>query len=315
MGENTAIEWAHHTFNPWWGCARVSPACERCYAETFAERFPRTRGLWGARAPRKVASEKVWNDPIRWNREAEAAGERRRVFCASMADVFEDRRDLDDARDRLFDLIHATPGLDWLLLTKRPERVRLLVPQSWLLGFPENVWIGTTVEDQARADERIPHLLELPAKVRFLSCEPLLGAVDLDLVANPSVSTTTWDDHERGISWVIVGGESGRGARPMHPSWATSLRDQCREAGVPFFFKQWGEWQAGSAVGHESKVMLNDGRVVELHTAEIQRAIGPSGTTGPRGFDAATIACVGKKAAGRTLEGRTWDEFPTARVS
>src|SRR5690348_736847 len=192
MGEGTKIQWTDHSFNPWWGCTRVSPGCEHCYAEAFAKRT----GLgWGVAAERRFFGDKHWNEPRRWNAAAEKEGRRHRVFCASMADVFEDRPELAPWRERLWDLIDETPWLDWQLLTKRPENVNRLVTPAWHTGaWPENVWLGTTVEDQRRAEERIPELLNCAAKVRFLSCEPLLGPVDLDL---------------DGIQWVIVGGESG----------------------------------------------------------------------------------------------------------
>lgn len=178
MTQNSKIEWTHHTFNPWWGCTRVSPGCEHCYAETFAKRT----GLgWGPRAPRRFFGEKHWSEPLRWNAAAVRAGERRRVFCASMADVFEDRPDIPELaawRTRLWWLIDETPALDWLLLTKRPENWSRMVPPGWLESPRPNVWAMTTAEDQERADQRIPELLKIPAAVRGVSYEPALGAVD-----------------------------------------------------------------------------------------------------------------------------------------
>lgn len=175
MGAETKIEWCDHTFNPWIGCTKVSPGCANCYAavNTFT-RAQRAHGreLWGPDAARHVTSEAKWREPIRWDAAAKAAGIRRRVFCASMADVFEDRPDLAEPRARLAYVIGKTPNLDWLLLTKRPENIARL----WITDVvPPNVWLGTTVEDQERADERIPHLLAVPAAVRFLSVEPLLS--------------------------------------------------------------------------------------------------------------------------------------------
>lgn len=256
MGQTT-IEWTDFTFNPWHGCVRVSPGCKNCYAEAFDRRTHGTaRHLdskgnvrephWGADAPRRFFGDKHWNEPLKWNAAAEAAGVRRRVFCASMADVFEDRPDLVEPRARLFSLIQETQALDWLLLTKRPENIdRLLTP--WILEHIEgpltNVWLGTTVEDQERADERIPHLLTVPAAVRFLSVEPLLGPVDL--AGRLGGSDYLGDRHddapgEAGIDWVIVGGESGPGARPCDVAWIRDVVRQCREAGVPVFVKQLG---------------------------------------------------------------------------
>lgn len=235
MGENTAISWTDHTFNPWWGCTKVSPGCTSCYAETFSNRL--ALGIWGANAPRRFFGDKHWNEPRKWNAKAAKAGARARVFCASMADVFEDRRDLDAPRARLWDLIEQTPALDWLLLTKRPERMIDL--SRWGSSpWPRNVWAGTTVEDQRRADERIPWLLRVPAAVRFLSCEPLMEGVDIGEWLDPSAGPLMSD--ESPIDWVICGGESGGRARPFDLAWARSLRDQCAAAGVPYFFKQAG---------------------------------------------------------------------------
>ena len=332
MGDTTGIEWTDHTFNPWWGCVRVSPACEHCYAETFAKRF----GVeWGVKAERKMASEKVWAAPLRWNRAAEKAGVRARVFCASMADVFEDRRDLDALRERLFALIAQTPWLDWQLLTKRPEAVMALVPESWSqgvrgvaeTGFPPNVWVGTTVEDRRRADARVPHLLAIPAAVRFLSCEPLLGALDLSqwlggyvLRTNdgrwlrnthPDAATTggTW---LRGIEWVIGGGESGHGARPTHLGWARSLLNQCAEAGVPFFWKQWGEWAPGNDGPGGDILPIASGCKASGFWTYNDDWIGAAGAEGLNPFRQ-TMVRVGKKTAGAILDGVEHKHFPGAR--
>jgi protein gp37 len=179
MGENTAISWCHSTWNPWIGCTRVSPGCQHCYAEAFARRY--NKAEWGPTAQRVRTSAANWRKPIIWNRKAQDEGIRRRVFCASLADVFEDNDQLLEWRGELFRLIEQTSSLDWLLLTKRPEHVNDMVPAYWRTGrhWPANLWIGTTVENQAAADKRIPALINIPAPVRFLSCEPLLGAVDL----------------------------------------------------------------------------------------------------------------------------------------
>ncbi|MEM9236784.1 MAG: phage Gp37/Gp68 family protein [Verrucomicrobiota bacterium] len=223
MSENSKIEWTDHTFNPWWGCVKVSPGCANCYAETFSKRTGNK--VWGADAPRRFFGDKHWNEPRKWNEQAKAADVRHRVFCASMADVYEDREDLERERSRLFHLINETPHLDWLLLTKRPENVVPLTPTPG--GYlPKNVWLGTTVEDQQRAHQRIPKLLETPASVRFLSCEPLLELVNL-----PTLS---------GIDWVIAGGESGPKCRLFDSDWARELRDECRRTGTAFFMKQMG---------------------------------------------------------------------------
>lgn len=265
MGEKTAIGWTHHTFNPWWGCVRVSPGCEHCYAETFAKRTG--HDIWGPTAPRRFFGDAHWNEPRKWNAKAQADGVHRRVFCASMADVFEDRRDLDEPRGRLLYLIEQTPWLDWLLLTKRPEK---MLDLAWLwegCRWPDNVWAGTTAESQEWADERIPSLLRVPAAVRFLSCEPLLGPLDLRGLLDFEIATEMphyQQPRVRAIDWVITGGESagplerrlvaplriedaplgdsGTLWRPKPDAleWVRSLRDQCQSAGVSFFHKQWG---------------------------------------------------------------------------
>lgn len=269
--KNSAIEWTDHTFNPWEGCTKVSPGCLHCYAEARNVRFAGGAN-WGKGAPRRRTSIQNWHQPRSWNRLQETSGAvhhgaaRPRVFCASLADWLDDEVPIEWLAD-LLRLIHETPNLDWLLLSKRPQnwdkrvgaacsRMSPLGPYAatkrwlfeWLGGLerenhrtPSNVWIGTTVEDQARADERIPILCGIPARVRFLSCEPLLEDVLLGLrgILPNTIAPTYTPVYER-IHWVIAGGESGRGARPMLPQWARSLRDQCAEEDVAFHFKQWG---------------------------------------------------------------------------
>lgn len=255
MGETTAIAWTDHTFNPWWGCERVSPGCKNCYAEALAKRYG--HDVWGKKGHRRRFGDKHWAEPMKWQRAAEAAGRPALVFCASMADVFEHREDHHDDRARLWKLIEQTPDLIWLLLTKRPQNVLDMVPSAWLdsegiieIGsdvpvatihdWPANVWVGTTVEDQERANERIPHLLDIPAPVRFLSCEPLLESVTFRWAPWAPVVNASHLDGLRPIEWVIVGGESGGQRRPFDLQWARDIRDECTEAGVPFFFKQVG---------------------------------------------------------------------------
>lgn len=261
MSANSAIEWTDHTFNPWWGCVKVSPGCQHCYAEALSARYMPDHSVWGKHAPRRVFGEKHWAEPLKWNRKAVADGARRRVFCASMADVFErhGNRDinaaLDGERARLWSLIEqTTEGLDWLLLTKRPENILDMIPARWQGQLLDNIWIGTSAENQRRANERIPILARVPAAVRFLSCEPLLGPIGLfgDVECpGPAMQMhgysydtdygTEWDaSPEVLIDWVIVGGESGVDARPIKPEWVRALRDECKEWGVAFFFKQWG---------------------------------------------------------------------------
>ncbi len=251
MAENSKIEWTHHTFNPVLGCQKVGKGCDNCYAEGWAKRSGLVK--WGAGEARRVTSDAYWKQPLKWDREAAAAGERRRVFCASLADVF-DNAWPPGIRERLFALIKATPHLDWLLLTKRPGNIAKMLPPDWGDGYA-NVWLGCTVVNQAEADRDIPKLLAVPAAVRFLSMEPLLGPVDLTRWIGtqpyiPGASThEDQDGHERqdigggildGLDLVIVGGESGPGARVWQgfEGACRSLRDQCRNAGVAFFMKQ-----------------------------------------------------------------------------
>jgi protein gp37 len=269
MGEQTAIAWTDHTFNPWWGCQRVSPGCEHCYAETFSRRV----GLkvWGPTTERRFFGDEHWAEPIKWNRKAAEEGVRRRVFCASMADVFENRDDLLPHRARLWVLIASTPHLDWLILTKRPQNVeamaRAAASHNWdaepphvVTPWPRNVWLGTTAEDQQRADERIPALLGVPAAVRFVSYEPAIGPVDFTRIRNggklfaPFNALRRWDpgngEPTTGIDWVIVGGESGGGARPFDLAWARSAVAQCYGAGIACFVKQLGAFPIDGVAGN-----------------------------------------------------------------
>jgi protein gp37 len=285
MAKDSRIEWTHHTFNPWWGCQKVSPGCKHCYAETWARRVG--ADVWGPDATRRELSDNYWRQPLSWNTEAERIGKRRRVFCASMADVFEDRRDLDGKRERLWPIIEQTPHLDWLLLTKRPQNVAHLAPYG--NRWPDNVWLGATAETQKWYDKRMAYLTVIPARVRFLSCEPLLGPLDF----------SAWIERARRgacfpVDWVIAGGESGHHSRPMHPEWLTSIRDQCKAAKIKFHFKQWGNWrpvQPHQVNGYESKTMV-------LSTG-----------------DEVIVANLGKKKAGRMLKGVTWDQFPASGIS
>lgn len=275
MAENSKIEWTDHTFNPWMGCTKVSPACANCYAERdFDHRYGKVK--WGPTGTRVLTSDANWKKPVQWNKDAESSGVRPRVFCASLADVFEDWQgpivdskgnatgsSMDDVREHLFRLIDATPNLDWLLLTKRPGNiVRMWFDPDSLNGFPyrPNVWLGASVES-AEYLHRIDSLkcCGSMAAVLFLSCEPVVGPMP------------TLGEHIDGIDWVITGGESGPSARPADPDWFRSIRDQCAAHEVPFHFKQWGE------------------------------------------FDANQIR-VGKKNAGRLLDGETHDGLPVRHV-
>lgn len=272
MAKDTGISWTNHTFNPWWGCTKVghSPACDGCYAERLSERFGFK--IWGNEAPRRYFGDKHWNEPLKWNRAAEHAKQRKRVFCMSMGDWAEGRPEQRDHLERLWRLIPRTPWLDWLMLTKRPQLIPALYPASWQCDALPNVWLGTTAETQAWLDLRWPLLKRAPAAVYWLSIEPLLEPITLpeDFLALGRQA------------WCIVGGESGLQARPMSPDWARHLRDQCMAAGVPFHFKQWGEWSATPA---------RSGRLVQIDTQLMLR--------------------VGRKTAGRVLDGREWDEVPT----
>jgi protein gp37 len=288
----TSIEWTGtrmpdgtiapgYTFNPWEGCMKVSPGCTHCYAEARDLRW--TGGKhWGPAGIRRITADANWRKPVKWNADAAAGGYRSKVFCASLADVFEDRPELVEPRARLFALIGATPNLDWLLLTKRPENVRRLAPSAWVPPagmFPENVWVGATAENQERFDERVHELVQVPARIRFLSMEPLLEdvrvdapvpgewkcltcrfrlfkrtmymqsatiGVDAKLHNEPCPNGCgvmvqgTIIDH---VQWVIVGGESHANtakARPFVTAWPRSIVAQCRAAGVPVFVKQMG---------------------------------------------------------------------------
>lgn len=276
MATETAIAWTDHTFNTHWGCTKVEAPgdepseCDNCYAETLAIRFGFSEtgskpALWGPDAQRRRLSDAYWKAPLVWNANAAEHGRQELVFCSSMADVFEARDDLDDVRARLFDLIAQTPNLIWQLLTKRPEHVAKLVPPAWMAphpwrtdranGWPPNVWIGTSVGTQRSAKIRVPRLLELPAPVRFLSCEPLLGPVNLDpwlwkpwdgevpgwALNDGCPSDGAVTRVRPGIDWVIIGGESGPHYRAMDPTWAVNLYKQTQiNAKVPTFFKQIG---------------------------------------------------------------------------
>lgn len=234
MSDFSKIQWTDHTFSPWWGCARISPACRFCYADDLAKRWGHE--VWRRHGPRKMLSDSTWAKPLKWNRDAQRAGTPAKVFCASMADVFEDHPDVKDARLRLWDLIDATPWLCWQLLTKRPENIASMAP--WGNDWPAHVWIGTSVENQRYAELRIPILAAVPAKVRFLSCEPLLGDIDLG-------------EHKTAIDWLIIGGESGGAkVRETELTWAEGLIHQARDSGIAPFVKQLGsawarDWQVG----------------------------------------------------------------------
>ncbi len=249
MEENSLIEWTQNTFNPWIGCTKVSPGCLNCYAEKGDGYRHWTPQGWGKGKPRHRTSEEYWKAPLKWNRAATESGDRAKVFCASLADVF-DQEVNPVWRTDLWNLIRQCPHLDWQLLTKRPQDIAACLPDDWGRGWP-NVWLGTSVENQELADERIPCLTAVPARIHFLSVEPLLGPIEFQNL--------------HGVEWIVVGGESGGKARPMQAVWVDQIKRQCREQAIAFFFKQWG---------------------------------GPN-----------------KAKAGRTLNGRIFDEFPPLATS
>ena len=231
MAQNSGIEWTEHTFNPWWGCTKVSGACRGCYALTGAKRLG--YDIWGPLADRRFFGDHHWMQPALWNARAEANGVRARVFCASMSDVFEERAELDPVRTKLWSLIEATPHLDWLLLTKRPHLVTSMV--GWSSGWPANAWIGTTVEDQACADKRLTHLTEIPAIGRFISAEPLPGTVGHFRVAGPG--------HRLGHS----GRRERSQGRPVQPPLVPRLKGPMRRGGDPVLLQAVG--RVGSRAG------------------------------------------------------------------
>lgn len=315
MSDKTRIEWTDATWNPVTGCTKVSEGCDHCYAETIAHRFAGTPAYPNGFAV-TLRPERL-DQPLRWQRP-------RRIFVNSMSDLF--HADVpDEFIARVFAVMALAPQHTFQVLTKRPGRmrsllssaefrrgVRLAVFESGLVDeviafgsemFPlPNVWLGTSVESQKWADVRIPQLLGTPAAVRFLSCEPLLGPVDLV----PSLRAWAGGDAvqiNHHLHWVIVGGESGPHARPMHPDWARSLRDQCVSAGVAYHFKQWGEWTP-----------LFDGRELRypLRGSRLAVNLAADGRAARDGHPGEPMIRLGKKAAGRELDGRTWDEYPEA---
>ncbi len=268
MGKDSKIEWTDHTFNPWVGCQKVSQGCANCYAERDMTRKPRWANTWGPPETSERLRTKTWRGPVQWNKQAEAEGNPQKVFCGSLCDVFENNPQVGHWRIELFeDVIHNTPWLQWLILTKRPERAL-----EFFENRPElltaNVWMGTSIENQDTHYERIGELCNIEAPRVWLSLEPLLGPVQLDLAYYP-------------VAWVIVGGESGPNARPMHPDWIRSIKDQCQEADIPFFFKQWGEYAPTN--------------------------VDPAPT---RFADGQGMVRVGRKQAGHLLDGKEWHEFP-----
>lgn len=306
------------SFNPWVGCKEVSPACDHCYAREFMTKKPRWATAWSG--DRFRTSPDYWRQPLKWNREAERSGIRRKVFCASLADAFDNKVD-PQWRDDLWALIAETGSLDWLLLTKRPQNIAKMLPSQLtqeltMQPWPwNNVWLGCTAENQEEADRRIPHLLAVPAKVRFLSCEPLLGPLKLDVIDvdghrefYPLKGTTECEDDDGnplpdfpGLDWIIAGGESGPGARPWSIQWARELRDQCKAAGTLFFWKQNGEWRPAGSHRSEEPGIFAFGDYEHDRTTMIKTDHYPREFTK---FGARSVMeRVGKKSAGALLDG------------
>lgn len=250
---------------------KVSPACQHCYAETWAKRTG--NDVWGPKASRRFFTDKHWESPQVWNKEAARNNVRYRVFCASMADVFEKRKDLEEPRERLWRLIESTKNLDWLLLTKRIENVESMV--GWGKAWPDNVWLGTTIEDQEYAELRLPILLKQKANIKFISAEPLLGDIRLGSRVKGR------------LDWVIAGGESGGHSRPMSLAAVRRLRDESQKYGIKFLFKQWGNW-------------------VPADQVELKKQTGRTDI-----FNG--LIRLSKADAGRMLDGRTWDEYPSLK--
>jgi protein gp37 len=350
MGKNSKVGWTDHTFNIVWGCTEVEddPACDNCYAREYATgRFKLP--IWGQNADRRTFGEAHWNAPLDWNADAQKAGAPAFVFCSSMADVFEDHPVVRQERQKLWPLPGRTKALVWMLLTKRIDRVLADVPPTWLLPecWPENVWVGTTVAHQDFLAPRVRELAKIPAPIRFVSFEPMLGPIDATPYLSPrnlktnSVGTCgRCGYHGPGpahrcaaapIEWAIGGGESQKRARPVHPAWARYLRDQCVEAGVPFFWKQWGEWselapeeepQHGDAwvLGEGHRVLGNNVKSLHGHVQAwkppdplVRPPEPPQKGAEPGRWDPFGDVLVrrrGTKNTGMLLDGREWTQRP-----
>lgn len=345
MGDKSKIEWTEATWNPVTGCSHVSEGCRHCYAERMSLRFGRTKLPWTAQNAKEnvVCHEDRLDQPFRWKRP-------RVIFVNSMSDLFHEQVP-DEFIQRIFAAMIGTPHHTYQVLTKRADRMadflNRWVAISLTLKTFKNIWLGVSVENQKAADERIPLLLKTPAAVRFLSCEPLLGPANLNQVTDKGLCVGITPDALTGqcghpckeymefqschctrrpltkIDWVIVGGESGPKARPMHPKWATDIRDQCQSAGVPFFFKQWGEWIPKTEIGQRNEYGFQvkpewldavNGREWGCLDASGHYSEGTTTWNGrqlsPQDDYEVSIFRVGKKRASRLLEGREWNEFP-----
>lgn len=306
MGEKTGISWCDHTFNPWIGCTKVSAGCQNCYAERDNTRYQWVKE-WGK--DYRLTSDANWNKPIQWAKNAVKDGVTRRVFCASLADVF-DEKVPESWVARLHTLIWDTAdigGLEWLILTKRPENIEERFPQTWIADPPKNVRIGATCENQEMTELRLQRLFTNWQGKNFISVEPTLSEINLKQNSIDYLDgwyTDTIVDPNTGepepcqapmpkVNWVICGGESGPNARPIHPDWVRTLRDQCQAAGVPFFFKQWGEWREKECKETKewaSKTYYTGNQVMSIGNDQFFR--------------------IGKKNAGNLLDGKVWAQFP-----
>jgi protein gp37 len=269
MAETTEIGWTDSTANFWWGCTKVggSRACDNCYAETWANRMGFK--IWGDDAPRRYING-IWNDIVRWNAAAEKANTRRRVFCMSMGDWAEGRPEQRPHLERLWKLIPQCPAIDFQMLTKRPQLIRSLIPKAWLDNPQSNVWMGVTADTQKWLDIRWKFLREVPAVVHWFSMEPIFESMTLPV-----------DFLARGKrAWCITGGESGAKAQPTSPDIFRTIRDQCVAAGVPHFFKQWGEWAPTNATDlgkTQWMEFVNDNH--GLVTTQVMQRIGKKATS------------------------------------
>jgi protein gp37 len=289
MAADTAIEWADSTANLWIGCTKLTPGCDNCYAEADWD-HRKHRVTWGPHGARSFCAA-GWSLILKMQRRAAASngvdpdlGRKRRIFVNSLSDFFDNHRSIT-WRDEAFRLFEACPDVILILLTKRPENVIRMVPEHWLIpgGWPAHVWLLTSAEDQQRYDHRWPILRDIPGPaVKGLSCEPLLGGIILrDLMH---------------LDWLIVGGESGPNARPMDFVSVCLLRDQCRPASIPFFFKQWGEWLP--VYDRDDGYYGWDAGGPIPENSHIEAAFGGE------------VARLGKKRVGRLLDGREWNEVP-----
>ncbi|HEY3348083.1 MAG TPA: phage Gp37/Gp68 family protein [Nitrospirota bacterium] len=302
---NSKIEWTDETLQLTTGCTKASAGCANCYAERMHKRL---QGMGHADYQQEFSEVRLHPSNLVKIAKLPAG---KRVFVNSMSDLFHEHVPFSFIFI-VFKEMAKRPDVTFQILTKRAERMSEFFERCKKCGdeflegrtdIPKNIWLGVTVEDQQRADERIPHHLSVPAAVRFVSIEPMLGPVNLPTCTGRSdCKLNGIDGHSDkplgGLNWVICGGETGPGARPMHPDWVRTLRDQCTEAAVPFFFKGWGEWAPGSQVPHLSTAYMSKNK---------WRDYGPEGGE----YNTGGFWCnVGKKAAGRTLDGRTWEEFP-----